>query len=54
MPFKSESQRRLLWMKHPEIAERWAHEYPNQRELPEHVKTRAARIKKAREQKRKP
>lgn len=28
MPFKSEKQRRLLWAKHPEIAKRWAHEYP--------------------------
>ena len=27
MPFRSEKQRRYLWMKHPEIAERWAHEY---------------------------
>jgi len=25
MPFKSEKQRRLLWAKHPEIAEAWAH-----------------------------
>lgn len=29
MPFKSEKQRRLLWAKHPEIAEKWAHEGPN-------------------------
>lgn len=28
MPFKSEKQRRLLWAKHPDIAKRWAHEYP--------------------------
>lgn len=28
MPFKSEAQRRLLWAKHPEIAKKWAHEYP--------------------------
>jgi hypothetical protein len=25
MPFKSEAQRRFLWMKHPKIAEAWAH-----------------------------
>ena len=25
MPFKSEAQRRYLWMKHPEIAEAWSH-----------------------------
>lgn len=34
MPFKSEKQRRLLWAKHPEIARRWAHEYPGQKNLP--------------------
>ncbi len=26
MPFKSESQRRYLWSKHPEIAKKWADE----------------------------
>lgn len=26
MPFKSEKQRRFMWMKHPDIAEKWAHE----------------------------
>jgi hypothetical protein len=26
MPFKSEKQRRFLWLKHPEIARKWAHE----------------------------
>lgn len=34
MPFQSEKQRRFLWLKHPDIAKRWAHEYPNQRNLP--------------------
>lgn len=24
MPFKSEAQRRFMWMKHPEIAEAWS------------------------------
>ena len=28
MPFQSEKQRRFLWAEHPEIAKRWAHEYP--------------------------
>jgi len=28
MPFRSEKQRRFLWAEHPEIAKRWAHEYP--------------------------
>jgi hypothetical protein len=26
MPFKSEAQRRFLWAKHPDIAERWTKE----------------------------
>jgi hypothetical protein len=26
MPFKSERQRRFLWMKHPDLARKWAHE----------------------------
>lgn len=34
MPFQSESQRRFMWMKHPEIAKRWAKEYPGQHDLP--------------------
>ncbi|MEW6171863.1 MAG: hypothetical protein AB1510_02170 [Bacillota bacterium] len=38
MPFKSEAQRRYLWMKHPELARRWAHEYGTPKDLPEHVK----------------
>jgi len=25
MPFKSEKQRRFLWMHHPEVARAWAH-----------------------------
>ena len=25
MPFKSEAQRRYLWMAHPDIAAKWAH-----------------------------
>jgi hypothetical protein len=37
MPFKSEAQRRLLWAKHPDIAQRWADEYPGQKNLPKHV-----------------
>lgn len=45
MPFKSESQRRFLWAEHPEIARRWAHEYPGQRKLPKHVRKR--RVKEA-------
>ena len=38
MPFKSEAQRRYLWMKEPKIAKKWADEYPNQKNLPMHNK----------------
>ncbi len=38
MPFQSESQRRYLWSKHPEIAQKWADEFPNQGALPKHKK----------------
>jgi hypothetical protein len=27
MPFRSEAQRKFLWAKHPDIAQRWADEY---------------------------
>lgn len=39
MPFQSEAQRRFMWMKHPDIARRWAHEYPGQgpKNLPMHA-----------------
>jgi len=37
MPFKSESQRKLMWAKHPNIAKKWADEYPNQKNLPKHA-----------------
>ena len=39
-PFQSESQRRYLWAKEPKIAEKWAHEYPNQKNLPMHKSPR--------------
>ena len=26
----------MMWLKHPDIARRWAHEYPNQGHLPYH------------------
>lgn len=28
MPFKSQAQKRFMFAKHPEIAKRWAKEYP--------------------------
>jgi hypothetical protein len=38
MPFKSETQRRYMFAEQPAIAERWAAEYPGQKNLPMHVK----------------
>lgn len=26
-----------MWMKHPEIARKWSHEYPGQKNLPMHA-----------------
>jgi hypothetical protein len=47
MPFKSESQRRFLWAKHPDIAKRWADKYQNQKNLPMHKGDYTNAIKKA-------
>jgi hypothetical protein len=43
MPFKSKAQRKFLYSQHPDIAKRWAKEYPNQdvKDLPEHKKMTA-------------
>jgi hypothetical protein len=27
MPFRSEAQRRYLWVHHPKLARKWAHKY---------------------------
>lgn len=27
MPFRSEKQRRFMWLKHPDIAKRWTEEH---------------------------
>lgn len=37
MPFRSEKQRRFLWAAHPDIAKRWAHDYPKPKKLPMYV-----------------
>ena len=47
MPFRSEAQRRYLWMYHPDIAKRWAKEFPNQKGLRMHVKKKAKKGKKS-------
>lgn len=38
MPFKSEAQRRLMWAKHPDIAQRWVNEGAKSKGLPYHKK----------------
>jgi hypothetical protein len=43
MPFRSEKQRRYLWMHHPDIARRWAHKYGSK---PVKSKKRTSRKKK--------
>ena len=37
MPFKSQAQKRLMFAQHPDIAKRWAKEYPDQKRLPAKV-----------------
>jgi len=39
MPFKSKSQMRLMYAKHPKIAARWAKETKNEKKLPEKKKS---------------
>lgn len=43
MPFRSEAQRRFLFAKHPDVAEKWAHEYGTPSDLPEHVESPSPR-----------
>ena len=38
MPYVSDAQRKFMHARHPGIAARWDREYPNQHELPEHIK----------------
>jgi hypothetical protein len=55
MPFKSESQRRYLWVKHPKIARRWADKYGTPKNLPDkkHItKAMKRRIAKKNEKRR--
>jgi hypothetical protein len=46
MPFQSEAQRRYLFANEPEIAHRWAKEYPGQKHLPMHKKKQKKKGKK--------
>ena len=42
MPFQSQAQRAYLFMHHPEVAHKWAAEYPNQGKLPMHKNPKQA------------
>lgn len=44
MPFRSQAQRGFLFAQHPDIAKRWAAEYPGQGKLPARVDTPKARV----------
>jgi hypothetical protein len=44
MPFKSEAQRRYLWMKEPKVAKEFAKATPKGKKLPYHVKKNTAHI----------
>lgn len=44
MPFKSEAQRGFLFARHPDIARRWAREYPNQGSLPARISSPRAKV----------
>ncbi len=45
MPFKSESQRRFMFMHYPEIADEFEKHTPKGKKLPYHVAQRVARAK---------
>lgn len=36
MPFKSEAQRRYLWMHEPKVAKEWSAKYGTPKDLPYH------------------
>lgn len=47
MPFVSQAQRRFMYAKHPEIAKEFESKTPHGKKLPEHVKTKGDKPKKA-------
>jgi hypothetical protein len=40
VPFKSEAQRRYLWMKEPKVAKEFAKATPKSKKLPYHVRSK--------------
>lgn len=45
MPFKSTSQQRFMFAKHPNIAKRWAKETPSFSVLPKHLRKPSKAVK---------
>lgn len=45
VPFRSKRQMRWMFANHPDMAERWAKETPNEKSLPEKAKPRKKRKK---------
>ena len=46
MPFKSEAQRRYLFVHEPKLAKKWAHKYGTPEDLPEHASNPHKRTKR--------
>jgi len=46
MPFKSQSQRKFMYAKHPEMAKEWEEKTPKGKKLPNKVKKGASNGKK--------
>jgi hypothetical protein len=42
MPFKSQSQRKLMYAKHPEMAKEWEEKTPKGKALPNKVKNKTS------------
>jgi len=45
MPFRSERQRRWMWIHHPDIARRWSHRYGSKPRPLKHRRVRRMRRK---------
>jgi hypothetical protein len=51
VPFKSLSQRKFMYAKHPELAKEFEAATPKGKKLPQHVKPKAKTIKKSKPKK---
>ena len=48
MPFESQSQRRFMYAKHPDIAKRWEEETPTGKRLPRKLGKKRKPVKRSR------